>query len=162
MYRKFLVVFGCAALIFSAGACKKKEEQKPLTQPQAQPGIVMTGPSKVVIPDAVKGKWDAVKIAIEDKKANKTEDVTIKLNGEYAIKGSNLKIKVGDFLPDFKMDGGTISSASDKPNNPAVQVMIYEGDKEIFKGWLYSKFPAIHPFQHEKYGLTLKEALKKG
>jgi len=60
------------------------------------------------------------------------------------------------------MDAGTITSSSNTPNNPAVAIKVFEGDKEIFKGWLYAKFPTIHPFEHPKYGLTMKEAIKKG
>jgi hypothetical protein len=41
-----------------------------------------------------------------------------------------------------------------------VRIIVFEGEEEIFKGWLYSKFPAIHPFQHERYGLLLKEGVK--
>ncbi|HDZ88696.1 MAG TPA: DUF2155 domain-containing protein, partial [Nitrospirae bacterium] len=43
-----------------------------------------------------------------------------------------------------------------------VHVTVLDGGREIFKGWLYSKFPTIHPFQHDKYGLTLKEAVTSG
>ncbi|NOY65603.1 MAG: DUF2155 domain-containing protein, partial [Nitrospirae bacterium] len=37
-----------------------------------------------------------------------------------------------------------------------------ENNKEIFNGWLYSKFPDIHPFQHEKFSVTLIEGIKAG
>jgi len=157
------VVFGIALV-----ACSKGEDT-PITQQQgggaspheASPGIMMpAGEPQIVVPDSVKNKWKAVVITIEDKTNNTTEDVTIPLNSTHEVKGSNLKIKVGDFLPDFKMDGVTITSSSNEPNNPAVRIIVSEGDEEIFKGWLYSKFPAIHPFQHEKYGLLLKEGIK--
>jgi hypothetical protein len=69
---------------------------------------------------------------------------------------------VNEFLPDFIMDGLTITSKSEETNNPAVSVVVTEGGNEIFTGWLYSKFPAIHPFQHDQYGITLKEPIKKG
>ena len=178
MLRKLIVVAAAAALVLSFGACKKKEETKPITEQQSPhpgpggaPNIVMPqGPSEVVVPDNVKGKWDGVKLAIEDKAANKTTDVTVKLNGDYKIPGSNLKIMVGEFLPDFKMDGSKITSVSADSNMPAVQVRVMDGDKQIFPSpesgkqwsWLYSKMPAIHPFQHDKFGITLKEGVKKG
>ncbi len=156
-----LVISG---MLLTFAGCKKKEEAPPQVQsPAPAPGIMMPkGETKIVVPDDVKGKWDAVKIEILNKETNKKETVSVKLNSEYQIPGSSLKIMVGDFLPDFRMDGLTITSASNDPQNPAVHITVMEGEKEIFKGWLYSKFPSIHPFQHPKYGLTLIEGIKKG
>jgi len=163
MLKKCLVVIVSILISLSLVSCKKKEEQPVPRASGPGTGVMMPpGETKVVVPEAVKGKWDAVKLVIEDKIAKKTSEVTVKLDSEYTIPNSNLKIKVGEFLPDFKMDGLTITSSSNEPNNPAVRVVVYEGGKEIFKGWLYSKFPTIHPFQHDKYGITLKEGVKKG
>jgi len=160
MKGKVVALMIAGSLVFTM-ACKKKEEAKPTEQAAPAPGMVVPSqPPEVVVPEAVKGKWSAVKIAIEDKTAKSTKEVSIKLNSDYKIPNSTLTIKVGEFLPDFKMEGTVITSASDQPNNPAVKIVVMDGDKEIFKGWLYSKFPAIHPFQHERFGLTLKEGLK--
>jgi hypothetical protein len=117
---------------------------------------------KIAVPDSVKGKWSGVVLVVEDKSTKKKQEFKVNLNSDLKIPNSNLKVAVGDFLPSFKMDGSTITSASNDPGNPAVRVKVYEGEKEIFKGWLYSKFPAIHPFEHPKYGLGLKEGIKKG
>jgi hypothetical protein len=163
MTRKYVALLALVALLFTLGACKKKDETPITGAPhETAPTIMMpAGEPQVVVPDTVKDKWNAVVITIEDKTANTSEDVKIPLNNSHTIKGSNIKIAVGDFLPDFKMDGVTITSLSNEPNNPAVRVIVYEGDEELWKGWLYSKFPAIHPFQHEKYGLLLKEGIKE-
>jgi hypothetical protein len=173
------------------GGCKKKEQQPVPQAPQMMPGGQMPpgamppgapmppggqmppgqggpgmnvpkGELSIAVPDSVKGKWSAVKLVVEDKATKKKQEFTVNLNSELKIPNSNLKIAVGDFLPEFKMDAQTITSASNEPKNPAVRVKVFEGDKEIFKGWLYSKFPTIHPFEHPKYGLALKEGIKKG
>jgi hypothetical protein len=166
MKRKLIAVTVGFVMVMAFGACKKKaeQEQAPVTpHTQTSPGVMMPkGETQIVVPENVKSKWNAVVLVLEDKAAGKTEDVTLKLGSEYAIPNSNLKVVVGDYLPDFRMDGLTITSASDQPNNPAVHVKVFEGDKEVFKGWLYSKFPTIHPFTHEKYGLQLKEAVESG
>ncbi|MDP2167525.1 MAG: DUF2155 domain-containing protein [Thermodesulfovibrionales bacterium] len=154
-----LVVAG--SLVFGLGACKKKEEAAPVGQAPAGPAVMMPPQApEIMVPDSVKVMWSAVKMTIEDKSKKSSQDVTVKLGSDYRIPGSTMTVKVGDFLPDFKMEGSVITSASDQLNNPAVRVVVFDGDKEIFKGWLYSKFPAIHPFQHERYGLTLKDGVK--
>jgi len=183
MNKKLMAV---ALSIMLAGffACKKKEQQ-PVPQalgtgsptqgmgalPQGylqpggqggQQGITMSKVElQIVVPSNVKGKWSAVKIVVEDRTTKKAQEYTVKLNSDLQIPNSNLKVAVGDFLPDFKMDASTITSVSNEANNPAVNVKVFEGGKEVFKGWLYSRFPAIHPFEHPKFGLELKGAVKK-
>jgi len=174
MNRKAMIVGAGLAMVLALGGCDKKADTPapaPVASPHAPSGqgmMMPVGETKIVVPDTVKAKWNAVIISIENKADNTTRDVTIKLGSEYQIPGSSLKIKVGDFLPDFRMDGLTITSASDNMANPAVAVKVFDGDRQIFPengkkwGWLYSKFPTIHPFQHEKYGLALKDAVKTG
>ncbi|MGD0884451.1 MAG: DUF2155 domain-containing protein [Thermodesulfovibrionales bacterium] len=161
-------------LSFGLGACKKKEQPSAPNIPQMAPGSQMPQgqmppgmsitktPLKVVVPDFVKGKWSGVKLLLDDKATKKSTEFTVNLNSQLKVPNTDLTVAVGDFLPDFRMDQGTISSASNDLNNPAVSIKVTEGDKEIFKGWLYLKFPTIHPFEHPKYGLTMKEAIKKG
>jgi hypothetical protein len=164
MKRVFSVGLGIV-LILSLGACKKKEE-KPVPQvaPQA-PSFhgprIAKGETKVIVPDDVKGKWAAVKILVEDKTAKKTQEYAINLHSDFRLPGTDLKISVEEFIPDFKMNMGTITSASNEPNNSAVGIKVCEGEKEIFKGWLFSKFPTVHPFEHPNYSLTLKEGIER-
>lgn len=169
---KFIAV-GLVLMIVIVG-CKKKEEQPipktpmqqaPMSAPM-QPSMAphgTTGPKvekKILVPDSVKAKWSKVKFIIEDKTTKKSAEYAVNIGSEFKVPNTNLKIVVGEFLPDFRMDEATITSASDMPNNPAVRVEVFENGKIIFKGWLYSKFPTIHPFEHEKYSLTLKEGIK--
>jgi hypothetical protein len=183
MKKQILAVVCSLSLLVAAGACKKKEE-KPVPQagmpgqeqgmpphgmpgqpgvPQGQPNVVVPkGEKKVVVPDSVKGKWKAVVLVVVDKKTNKQQEYSVNLNGDFQIPNSNLKISVGEYLPDFRMEGLNLTSLSNEPNNPAVGVKVAENGKEIFKGWLYSKFPTMHPFEHPNFGIFLKEGVKKG
>jgi hypothetical protein len=114
----------------------------------------------VIVPEEVKGKWSKVVLNVVNKATNKSGEYTVKLKSEFKIPNTDLKIAVGDFLPDFRMNGNTLTSASGQPNNPAVRVEVFEGGKSIFKGWLYAKYPTMHPFEHPTYGITLKEGIK--
>jgi len=172
------------ALVYLAG-CKKKEQQPvpkasampqglgALPQEQAVPQghqMMSGGKLQVVVPANVKGKWSSVKFLIEDRYAKKAQEYTVKLNSEWKIPGSNLKVTVGEFLPDFTMDGSKITSGSGELNNPAVGIKVTDGDKQIFPaqgkqwGWLWARkeLQSIHPFEHPKYNIILKEPMKKG
>lgn len=153
MVKRLISVIACLLLLISFHACKKKEQVTKTPESGMGP--------QIVVPDSVKGKWAGVKITVSDKTKGKSFEITAKLDSESKILNSDLKIKVGEFLPDYKMEGLTITSASNEPNNPAVGIIVFEGEKEIFKGWLYSKFPNSNPFQHGRYGLILKEGIKK-
>jgi len=178
MKKQILVALCGIALVLSFGACKKKED-KPVVPQAAAPGqqlppghpqeggpggqqvTMPKGQTTVSLPDAVKGKWKSVVLIVEEKGSKKKTEYTINVNSDFKVPGSNLKFAVGEFIPDFKMDGLTITSTSNEPNNPAVGLKVFEDEKEVFKGWLYSKFPAIHPFEHPKYAVMLKSGIKK-
>jgi hypothetical protein len=192
MKKNILAVILCLVLTVSISACKKKETEPPVPQTpgpmvpgQMPPGPMMQGPIlpggqhqapmmmprgklQVIIPDFVKGKWSAAKIIIEDKIVKTKKEYTVKLGSDFNLPDSNIKISVGEFLPDFKMEGLTLTSISNKPNNPALGIRVFENNKQIFPapgkqwGWLFAKVPKIHPFEHPKYGIILKEGIKKG
>jgi hypothetical protein len=182
--KKMIVVLVAGMMLLSVGSCKKKEEQPqapeqgavphgPLVDSQMPqspaPGHGMPGQKiefKVVVPKEVEGSWSAVKFIVEDRTQNKKQEFSAPIGGELKIPDSNLTVKVGPFLPDFKMTGDMITSASNDLVNPAVGVIIYENGTQIFPasgkwGWLYMKFPSIHPFQHQRFTLALKEGIKK-
>ena len=113
-------------------------------------------------PDPVKGKWQAVKLRVEEKDGGRPPEIfTVKLGEQLAIPRSKLRVKVGEFLPALQVSGGEITSASNDPTNPAVLVTVSEDGKDTFKGWLFSKFPEMQPFEHPKYRITLVEGVPK-
>ena len=185
MKKKFLAVVCSLSLLLAVGACKKKEEQ-PAPQPsqlphvgqqqqgvpgQMPPGRVVMpkGETNVVVPPSVQGKWKAVVIAVQDKTTKKTTEFTVDLHGKFKIPNSDLTVYVGDFLPDFQMQGLTLTSKSDQPNNPAAGIRVDENNKQIFPpagkkwGWIYARpeLHNIHPFEHAKYGIVLVKGVQK-
>jgi hypothetical protein len=137
--------------------------------PGQQRRIIMPqGETSVVVPDSVKGKWKAVVLVVQDKTTQKADEYTVNLNSNFKVPNTGIKITVGEFLPDFRMEGLSLTSVSNEPNNPAVAIRVSEGGKQIFPGngkkwgWLYMKFPTMHPFEHPKYAVFLKEGVKKG
>jgi hypothetical protein len=170
MTKRVLAVLSCLVLLASICACKKKEE-KPVPQAPMQPfpqapmqpqQMPMQTPQMPMQPGP-----QAVKIVVDDKAAKSSQEYTVNLNSDFKIPNSNLKVHVGEFLPDFKMQGATLTSTSNTPNNPAVAVRVLEGDKQIFPtpgkqwGWLFAKMPNVHPLRHAKYNINLKEGIPK-
>lgn len=123
-------------------------------------GSMQKSEKKVVVPDSVKKSWSKVRLQFADRQAKSSKDIVVPVGGEVSIEGTSLKVKVGEFLPEFSMTGGEITSRSNEPKQPAVRVEIYEQGKLVHKGWLFARMPDVHAFEHPKYALTLKEGVK--
>ena len=169
--KKLLAIILVSGLVFSFAGCKKKEEkpQLPPGHPSMQGGMPPAGmpadmpkvDRTITVPKEVAAKWSAVKLAVEDKVAKNGKEYTVAIGSELAVPNTKVKIKVLAFLPDFKMGDKEITTTSDKPNNPAVQIAVTEPGKQEWKGWLYSLHPDIHPFTHDKLAITLVGGVSK-
>ena len=175
--RHFLVLFA-VGLALLAG-CNKKEssymtevsgppsvpatpvqtERPPASRRDAHTDIPDLSGAKIVVPETVQGKWKAVKLMLQDKKTNEITEHAVNLGEEWTIPDSQIKVKIKEFLPDLIIQGTTFTSVSNELKNPAVRVSISENGKELFTGWLFSLFPTMHPFQHERFALTLKDVV---
>ena len=169
MNKLFVVLLVSGLVLISAG-CKKKEEkpQLPSGHPSMESGMPPAGMPNapkidrtIVVPKGVSAKWKAVQLTIEDKASKVSKQYTVAIGSDLAVPNSKITIKVLAFLPDFRMSDKEITSVSDKPNNPAVQVAVQEPGKEEWKGWIYSMHPEIHPFTHEKIAITLMGGVAK-
>ena len=144
-----LMVLSLVAMVAVAG-CNDKGKSAVVPKPQP-----VKMPSVVVVPESVKGQWKAVKIAVADKNSHSEKLYTIGIGSQLKLPGSSLTLAVDNFLPHFVMEGTTLTSQSNKLENPAAQVRILEGDREIYKGWIFTLYPTTHAFQHPQYGFTL-------
>lgn len=168
MKKGLISVVGLWVGLLLFGGCQK-EDTVPPTPPSAPPPVSrqslptdvppISSTSPTVIPDTIKGKWTAVKLQVEDKKENQSKEYIVKLGGELAIPSSTLVVQAVEFLPDLKIEGSTFTTASNELKNPAVHVRILDNGKEVFNGWLFQLFPAVHPFQHERYSITLRDSV---
>jgi hypothetical protein len=160
MVQKLKVLATCfIAISLLFGGCSKTEEE-----PAAKP--VKKSSSRVLVPDDVRGQWKAVRIKVLDKSTSKEETYTIDLGYDFSIAKSDVKIRVETFLPTFVMQGRIMTSASNDLRNPAAEIIVSENNQEIYKGWLFSRFPGTHTFQHERFSFSLVDFIpikeKKG
>ncbi|RMG61350.1 MAG: DUF2155 domain-containing protein [Deltaproteobacteria bacterium] len=151
-------------LLFAIACSSQKPEKAPPPTPEkpeasSPHGPSMGGKKEVFLPEKIKSAWKGVTIQVTDKKTNETKNYDVPLNSEFSIPGSNITIKVGDFFPSFVIEGGKMTSSSNETENPATNVEIREGSKIIFSGWLFARYPDVHPFEHDRYRIVLLKGI---
>ncbi len=133
--------------------------REPVTGVKASDGVSAGEKSarqpEVRVPDEIKGRWKAVRIAVRHKTDGSQEVYTVDIGSGFRLADSGISLKVTAFLPDFVMDGPVMTSASDRADNPAARIEIYDGERLVYSGWLFSLYPEAHAFQHPGYGFTL-------
>lgn len=120
-----------------------------------------SGPSKpVVIPPALQNRWKAVRIVLKAKKSGKEQSFALPLGQDAKLPPSPLHITLQYPLPSFSMEGGVFTSKSEQMENPAVFAILREGNKVLFQGWMFVKFPDTHAFEHPDYAIRVVEFVK--
>jgi len=115
---------------------------------------------KIVIPSEVEGKWNAVKILVRNKEDKELGGIhTLNLGSSFTPVSSGLIVTVGPFLPNFMMDQKAYTSIGNEPLNPAVQLIVEEAGKIIYKGWAFKKFPSMYEFEHQLISIELLGAI---
>ncbi|GJL78791.1 MAG: hypothetical protein NPINA01_17800 [Nitrospinaceae bacterium] len=118
---------------------------------------------RVYVPKGVEGQWKAVKILVRYKAdESKNELKTVAIGSSFMIENSGIQVTVGPFFPNFVMDQGTYTSMNNKVINPAVQLVVEENGKTLYKGWTFAKYPTMYAFEHEEYALELKDQIPVG
>jgi len=140
---------------FVSGCSKRETTEKSQQKTTPAKDTTIRQVTEVIVPANVKGKWKSVKISIMDKESNKEGFVEIELGKTMKVNGTDLVIKVENFLPHFIMEGTTLTSSSNSPKNPAVQVRITENELVLFNRWLFTLYPNSHASQKQKYGFSL-------
>jgi hypothetical protein len=96
-------------------------------------------PKDVVIevPAATKAAFHSVEMGVGNRKTKEVKRFTVKLGGTAKIPMTDLTIKIGPFLPHYKVAGKTITTVDNKPDDPAVRATISEGGKVVFDGFIF-------------------------
>jgi len=146
--KRVLCIAAVFAILFSIALAEEEKTEMPKGHPQGMQ-------RQLLVPDFVKGKWSAVVLRIEDRKDKHTWEATVPLGKRIGVAGTPFEIEVQYFLPSFFMDDTRITSVSNKPNNPAAKIAVYEVDKKLHDGWIFALMPEVHAFNHERFGIFL-------
>jgi len=129
----------------------------------SHPSVGQGAARRVAIPPAVEGRWAAVRLRVAPKAAGaEPRTVVVALGQEAPIPGTGLTARAVAFLPALQIQGDLITSTSNEPENPAAQVTIREGGKEVFAGWFFARYPDMQGFDHPTVRITLVEGIPKG
>jgi len=162
-YGKVLLLFWVLVSFFAG--CSDKEEKSPakvLPKPvetKLEQKMSLPQPSVVTIPENISSAWVAIRIEVAQLNSGNRRKLEIAIGSEKVVADDGLRVRAISFLPAFHMDGHEITSRSNDLENPAAQIEVYDGEKQIFKGWLFSLYPTTHAFTHPRYSLTLVEGV---
>lgn len=106
----------------------------------------------VVVPDSVKGKWAAARIAVATNGTEKEIKVAI---GDKISLGNNLQLQVVHYLPAYTSDFQTVTSSSNEQVNPAIMVQTIAGGKIVAEGWVFQNLPEFNSFHSEQAKVRL-------
>jgi len=156
MVRKPTLFLPLLTLLTAALLVTGCDEQKPAPVASAPKQEA----ARIVVPDVVRGQWQAVRIGVFDKGAQQGKTYLVNLGSDCQVPDSNVSIHIDNYLPAFVVDNRTLTSLSNEPTNPAVEITIYEEGKQVYHGWLFQRFPEAHAFQHPRFNFSLVEAIK--
>jgi len=128
--------------------------------PQADGGAPTSGsesvPTQLVIPPEVAQAWSGIRLGWKDKQGGKEGTVDVPLGEATPLPDPTIVVRADAFLPAFTMGGGAITSEGVEAQNPAARITVFEKGKEIFAGWIFTRFPDVHPFTHPRFQLRLE------
>ncbi len=91
-----------------------------------------------------------VQLAARSDKPALGRPVTVTTGAPTRVPGTPYSIRVKRFVPDFQVDQATreVSTRSGEPNNPAVQLEVYQDGRLLFDDWVFRNMD-IHIVPHE-------------
>jgi hypothetical protein len=115
-----------------------------------------TVPTQLVVPPEVAQAWSGIRLGWKDKKSGKEGTLAVPLGEASPLPDPSLVVRADAFLPAFTMGGGAITSDGVEDKNPAARITVFEKGKEIFAGWIFRRFPEVHPFTDPRFQLRLE------
>jgi len=118
-------------------------------------------PSRLEVPPEVEKAYSGIRLAWKDSQGGKEGSIEVPLGGGTRLPDSDLEVRAEVFLPAFTMSREAITSSGTEEANPAARIAVVEKDKQLFSGWIFTRFPDVHPFQHPRFSLRLEGGVRK-
>ena len=120
-----------------------------------------TVPTRLVVPPEVTAAYSGVQIGWRDSESGKEGVLDVPIGGAAPLLSTDLVIRADVFLPSFSMSAEEITSTGIGQENPAARIAVLESGREIFAGWIFKRFPDVHPFQHPRFSLKLEGGVSR-
>ena len=118
-------------------------------------------PNRLEVPPEVEQAYSGLRLSWKDNSSGKDGLLEVPLGGTAKLPGSDIEVRGDVYLPAFSMSQGAITSSGIEEANPAARVTVAEKGQEIFAGWIFTRFPDVHPFQHARYTLRLVGGIRR-
>lgn len=171
------VLAACALALAAGAACREHGRPDPNVRMAVshEPAAVAEGgsggaaagaaaptvPTKLEVPPAVLKAYSGIRLHWKDSGSGREGSLDVPLGSTVPIPGSTLQVRADIFLPAFTMTSEVITSSGVEPENPAARIAVADGGTEIFAGWIFTRFPDVHPFQHPRISLRLEGGVRR-
>ncbi|HEX9287482.1 MAG TPA: hypothetical protein VF999_09485 [Thermoanaerobaculia bacterium] len=118
-------------------------------------------PTKLVVPPEVTAAYSGIRIGWKDSQSGQEGVLEVPIGGVAPLPTTELVIRADVFLPSFSMNAEEITSTGIGEENPAARIAVVQGSNEIFAGWIFKRFPDVHPFQHPRFSLKLEGGVSR-
>jgi hypothetical protein len=146
------------------GACRERGRPDPSIRmavshdratPEGGQELGQTVPTRLVVPPEVTAAYSAIRVGWKDSESGREGLLEVPIGGAASLPGSDLEVRADVFLPSFSMSAEEITSTGTGQENPAARIAVVQAGNEIFAGWIFTRFPEVHPFQHPRFSLRL-------
>ena len=116
---------------------------------------------RLEVPPEVGQAYSGIRLRWRDASSQKEGVLDVPLEGSARVPGTSLDVRAQVFLPAFTMSQDVITSAGVESDNPAARIEVSEGGKTLFAGWIFTRFPDVHPFTHPRVSLQLEGGVRR-
>jgi hypothetical protein len=113
-------------------------------------------PTRLEVPPEVQNAYSGIRLRWKDASNGQEGVIEVPLGEGAPLPDPSVVVRADVFLPAFSMGGGVLTSDGVEPQNPAARITVFEGGREIFGGWIFTRFPDVHPFTHSRFKLLLE------
>jgi hypothetical protein len=158
------------AALFTGAACREKGRPDPnirmaisheRTSDAAAGGDASAVPTRLEVPPEVQAAYSGVQLRWKDSSNGQEGVIDVPLGGGTPLPDPSVVVRADVFLPAFSMGGGVLTSDGVEPQNPAARITVFEKGREIFAGWIFTRFPDVHPFTHPRFQLLLEGGVRR-
>lgn len=165
------VLSGLAVAALLLPACRERGRPDPAARMAPSHDVEQAGgqggqggqkvPTRLEVPPEVEAAYLGIRLAWKDSGSGQQGVIEVPLGGVVKVPGSDLEVRGDVFLPAFSMAQDAITSSGIEEANPAARIAVAEKGKEVFGGWIFTRFPDVHPFQHPRFSLRLVGGVRR-